>query len=564
MKKMVYTLTSCIAHRGAFAHVSKSLFHVVVLRRWGFIVIGLCYCGLVFAQTPYTEPRYDWHVEQGIVYGQAVDYGGFERELHMDIYKPVCDFNPARPLFVIVHGGAFLRGSERDGDVAALCRNLAQRGIVAASISYRLGFHLKGGNFDPGLLCNADLKCLQALDSTEVIRAVYRGMQDAKGAIRFLKSRHALDSTDVDNVFIGGSSAGGFIALYTGFLDPEEKPAACFALPDAPPPSPLFPNNCSVAALSRARPDLGSVEGELHLGNGYDASVRGVANFMGGMLENILPGERKPALYLYHQTDDLVVGYGRARPFALLRQHCDLVFAFCTPLFQTWPIVHGSSDIQGFAAEMGSAGPLVYADVINNGFPSIAACLTGNNHSIVSFGQRVDNLMGFLGPLIAASGNVGVALPALDLAVSQSGDTLIAAEANASYQWIDCGSGLPIAGAVQQSFVPSASGSYAVQLSRGDCEQETSDCIDVTVVSAGEALAAARRAQVFPNPNTGRFTLELPWPAEAALHDAMGRLLFRQPYAAGEHELALDAPPGVYLLVLRHGGGVQVVRVVRG
>lgn len=386
---------------------SKRRLGLLARRSWALLAAYFLALCLLPGQAPYTEPRYGWRVEQGIVYGQAADYGGVERELRMDIYKPVCDFNPARPLFVIVHGGAFLRGDEGDGDVVALCRALASRGAVAASISYRLGFHLKGGSFDPGLLCNAELKCLQALDSAEVTRAVYRGMQDARGAIRFLKGRHVQDSTDVDNVFIGGSSAGGFIALYAGYLDPEEKPEACYALPDAPPPSPFFPGSCSVASASRARPDLGSTEGGLHLGNGYDASVRGVANFMGGMMEDILPGPLKPALYLYHQTDDLVVSYRYARPFSLLRQYCEVAFAFCTPLFSSWPLVHGSFDIQSFATALGGEAPLVYTDIINNGSPSTLSCLTGNNHSIVNIEERVDHLMSFWGPLIAASGNTG-------------------------------------------------------------------------------------------------------------------------------------------------------------
>lgn len=359
------------------------------------------------AQDAYNEPNYGWRVERGIVYGQAVDYGGFEQELRMDIYKPVCDNNPSRPLFVIAHGGAFLEGDEGVGDVVALCRALASRGAVAASISYRLGYHLKGGNFDPGLICSADLKCLQALDSTEIIRAAYRGMQNAKGAIRFLKARHAIDSTDVDNVFIGGSSAGGFIALYTGFMDEWEKPEACYALPEAPLPSPLFPPNCPRASISRHRPDLGSTAGTLHLGNGYDASVRGVANFMGGMMEDILPGDRKPALYLYHQTDDLVVNCNYARPFASLRQFCELVFLGCTPLFSTWPLVHGSCRIQSMAEAMGSDAPPVYTDIIDNGPPSVFTCFTAGNHSIVDTERRVSNLMGFFSPIIAEHGNTG-------------------------------------------------------------------------------------------------------------------------------------------------------------
>jgi hypothetical protein len=150
-----------------------------------------------------------------------------------------------------------------------------------------------------------------------------------------------------------------------------------------------------------------------------------------------------------------------------------------------------------------------------------------------------------------------------DLSLSvEDGPVLWAAETDATYQWLDCATGEALPGATQQSFTPEASGHYAVALARGEC-RDTSACAEVFVVSTAALGTVLRQATLFPNPNRGQFTLELPWPAEAALHDAMGRLLFRQPYAAGEHELALDAPPGVYLLVLRHGGGVQVVRVVR-
>lgn len=517
---------------------------------------------LLWGQAPYADVRYGWRVETDIVYGEATDYAGLAQSLQMDIYKPVCDFNPSRPLFVLVHGGAFLEGNKNAGDIVALCRALASRGAVAASISYRLGMHAKGGNFDPGFFC-IQSKCLYALDSTEFIRAAYRGVQDARGAIRFLKGRHALDSTDVANVFIGGSSAGGFVALYAGFLDqPSEKPAACFELPDAPAPSPLIPGSCTPPGALRARPDLGDIEGTLHLGNGYDASVRGVANFMGGMMGNILSGPQQPALYLYHQTDDLIVGCGYRRPFQLLFQYCGLAVAGCTPLYNTFPLVYGSCRIADWAAETGGGTLAVQTDIVNNGPPGYLSCLSGNNHSIVNIGQRVDNMMALFGPLIAESGNTGPGEgPFFDLAVSQQGNTLTVAEAGAGYQWIDCNTGEPIPGATGQSFTIMEDGDYAVVVTKGGCSA-TSAC--GLAVGAAEPGKPELAAAAFPNPGRGIFTLVLPWAAEALLYDTSGRLLRRGKFSPGSHQLAMsELPAGVYVLALRGQERTQALRLIR-
>jgi hypothetical protein len=509
------------------------------------------------AQTPYTDPIYDYRVETDVVYGEAVDFAGVAQTLYMDIYKPVCDFNPSRPLFVFAHGGAFLAGDKNAGDIVALCRALARRGAVAVSISYRLGMHVKGGNFDPGFFCIQN-KCIYVLDSTEVIRAAYRGVQDMKGAVRFLKSRHAVDSTDIDNVFVGGSSAGGFLALYTGFLDqPSEKPAPCFELPDAPLPSPLIPGNCAPPNASRARPDLGDIEGTLHLAAGNDASVRGVANFMGGMMGDILSGPRRPALYMYHQTDDLIVGCNYRRPFSLLFQYCGVAALGCNPLYDTFPLVHGSCRLADMAAAMGDDAPPLLTDIIDNGSPANLSCLSGNNHSIVGIEQRVNNMMAFFGPMIAESGNN----PMIDLTVTQEGNSLTVVQTAAAYQWIDCATGEPIPGATGQSFTMTEEGDYAVIVGEGDCTV-TSDCL--SAVDTDSPDGRKLRAALFPNPNNGRFALYLPWAAEASLYDATGRLLQSSRYAAGRHEMQIDVPAGMYLLVLRYGEGVEVIRVARG
>ena len=120
-----------------------------------------------------------------ITYGTGTEFSGQERELKLDVSVPVNAPLPecGRPLVLIIHGGAFLEGSKDDAGIKLLRQDFAKRGYIAASISYRLGFFLT----DQNLNCNVPKwNCLNAADESEWIRAWYRGVQDAKGAIRFL------------------------------------------------------------------------------------------------------------------------------------------------------------------------------------------------------------------------------------------------------------------------------------------------------------------------------------------------------------------------------------------
>jgi hypothetical protein len=67
----------------------------------------------------------------------------------------------------------------------------------------------------------------------------------------------------------------------------------------------------------------------------------------------------------------------------------------------------------------------------------------------------------------------------VNLGVTQSGFTLTANQAGASYQWIDCANGdTAITGATSQSYVAILNGDYAVQVSLNSCI-DTSSCINI-------------------------------------------------------------------------------------
>lgn len=152
-------------------------------------------------------------VDSNIFYGANYDYDNLDNQygtnldsLHMDIYYPEGDQETERPLIIWVHGGYFLKGSKLDEDITYFCNEFAARGYVTAAINYRLGFEMP-------------------IDSVNAVRAVYRAIQDGRAAVRFLRSKAAEYGIDKDRVYMGGTSAGAFVALNLAYFNlPEEVP----------------------------------------------------------------------------------------------------------------------------------------------------------------------------------------------------------------------------------------------------------------------------------------------------------------------------------------------------
>lgn len=238
---------------------------------------------------PFTAPLFPVAVETGIVFDTVVRYDGGVDTLKLDLYKPIGDGQAQRPLIVTVHGGAFVSGDR--SDMAEVCELMASCGWTAATISYRLGFHPQ-----------AILPLPFAYDEQEVVRAAYRGLLDTRSAVRFLKARSAQDSTHMGKVVLLGASAGGINALHAAYArDESQRPAAAGAL-----------GPVTLGAGTYERPDLGP----LHAGGpgapGDD--VLAVVSFLGGVLDTaMIVSASDPALFMYHQTGDPIVGCGHER-----------------------------------------------------------------------------------------------------------------------------------------------------------------------------------------------------------------------------------------------------------
>ena len=86
----------------------------------------------------------------------------------------------------------------------------------------------------------------------------------------------------------------------------------------------------------------------------------------------------------------------------------------------------------------------------------------------------------------------------IDKSVVQVGNILTANESNASYQWLDCDNSFsPLAGQTSQSFTPTLSGNYAVEITKNGCK-EISVTTQITLAGVDQELN--NELKLYPNP----------------------------------------------------------------
>ncbi len=349
-----------------------------------------------------------------VSYGFATDFAGNLRELKMDISQPIGDSPPecGRPLMILIHGGAFIAGDKNDGSVRRMRIDFAKRGYTTASLSYRLG------QFQTPLAINCNVtalgvewNCLNMSDTSEWYRAYYRAIQDVHGAIRFLVN-HADDyEIDPQHIFVVGESAGGFIAMGAAYIDdPSEvltNLTGSFA--DIQPPNSIYEMRCvqgygldtSIASMDLRRPDLGAYAGSLHQPAATSYRIRGVGNFYGAVFNNIFasPSPEIPALYLFHQPNDLIVPYGRGKVFAGFNQ-CATQWPFSCQNIINRPVILGSNAIKILVDDM-LANQIPAPELLFDPSSNMANCAQQiaspglSGHAIDNYWLRTGNMAAF-------------------------------------------------------------------------------------------------------------------------------------------------------------------------
>lgn len=134
----------------------------------------------------------------------------------MDVYEPVGDTLTNRPLVLLFHTGNFLPqylngsalGTRKDSSIVELCNRFARMGYVTASVDYRLGWNPLAGT--------------QVERTYQLINAAYRGVQDARTAVRYFRMDAAeMGNTygiDPEKIAMFGDGTGGYVTLASATL----------------------------------------------------------------------------------------------------------------------------------------------------------------------------------------------------------------------------------------------------------------------------------------------------------------------------------------------------------
>lgn len=152
----------------------------------------------------------------------------------------------------------------------------------------------------------------------------------------------------------------------------------------------------------------------------------------------------------------------------------------------------------------------------------------------------------------------------IDTNITMNGLVLTSATAGAdSYQWIDCVTQQPIAGATSASYTVTQNGSYAVMIDNGTCSA-TSECVTINNINVTEITE--NLVSIFPNPVNDVLTISNPdgRSLEFKLYDLNGHVVLSN--QSGANTIPVDMKPlakGIYTLNVRHENSVQVVKVVR-
>jgi hypothetical protein len=153
--------------------------------------------------------------------------------------------------------------------------------------------------------------------------------------------------------------------------------------------------------------------------------------------------------------------------------------------------------------------------------------------------------------------------------VSLQNNTLTAAAVNASYQWIDCATNLPIEDATDATFTPPTTGNYAVVVTQNGCTA-TSTCVFVQVVSTQEPLGGAAWT-LQPNPATEFtqvvFSVAVDEDLWIEVLDMAGRSLLREKVSVGAYQIDLNLnmmPEGILIVRLANERGVSTKRLMKG
>lgn len=234
------------------------------------------YCDAIFTDNEFTSIQ---KVE--MKYARSSEPTGYvdSIDLYLDLYYSTENTQEVQPMMILLHGGSFITELGDKSGMEEISRLMVEKGFVVASIDYTTWSFLLGGT----------------PTENEIIDVVVKAILNLESAIEFvveMNGQGEFPQVDVDNIVIGGGSAGAITALHRLYIDEEDE------LPDFL--ATAFENNGGV---------FESESNEFRIAYGI--------NLSGGIWDTAWIDPDEPPLISVHGDRDSTVYYdqGRANGF---------------------------------------------------------------------------------------------------------------------------------------------------------------------------------------------------------------------------------------------------------
>ncbi|UUC44709.1 T9SS type A sorting domain-containing protein [Flavobacterium cerinum] len=146
----------------------------------------------------------------------------------------------------------------------------------------------------------------------------------------------------------------------------------------------------------------------------------------------------------------------------------------------------------------------------------------------------------------AVTTTMTVTVTTINTGVTIQGNTITASATGATYQWINCNGNQPVNGAVNDSFTPTASGSYAVMITQNGCTK-TSECVSVTTLGSEEF--EQNKWNLYPNPAVDQLFIEIKEADEIIILDMTGKIIRHESLKSGSNTINIGSlASGMYIV----------------
>lgn len=144
---------------------------------------------------------------------------------------------------------------------------------------------------------------------------------------------------------------------------------------------------------------------------------------------------------------------------------------------------------------------------------------------------------------------------------TDNGNATATASTGTTYQWINCTTNSPIAGATAQTFVATANGTYAAIVSNGTCS-DTTNCVTIANVGIKESMIST--ISVHPNPTHDVVIVTMDAAsATVEVMDVQGKLIQTAQIKSGDQIDLSTYERGVYTLRIKTDLGSSIERIVK-